>query len=102
MKFDYRSQRDVLKSFPNIELSYEKKLHKKVQTDLYLTIPKGKKYFAWFKYHNGKNMCFILEINRRYGKIDNISYNVCSFDKILCSGNGTILYGTIFNINKIR
>lgn len=101
MKFDYRSQNEILKNFPNIELSYEKKLHKKVQTDIYITIPKGKKYFAWFKYFNGKNICFLLEINRRLNKIEKITYNICSFDKILCSGIGTILYGTLFTINNI-
>lgn len=102
MRLDYHNQKEILRNFPNIELSYEKKLHKKVQTDIYLTIPKGKKYFAWFKYHNGKNMCFLLEINRKLNSIDKISYNVCSFDKILCSGLGTIIYGTIFNINNIK
>ena len=101
MKFDFRCQREVLRNFPNIELSYEKKLHKKVQTDLYITIPKGKKYFAWFKKFNGKNMCFLLEVNRKLNKIEKITYNICSFDNILCSGIGTIIYGTIFNINNI-
>ena len=102
MKLDYHNQKEILRHFPNIELSYEKKLHKKVQTDIYLTIPKGKKYFAWFKYHNGKNMCFLLEINRKLNRIEKINYNICSFDKILCSGIGTIIYGTIFNINNIK
>ena len=36
----------ILKDFPNLELSYEKKLHKKVQSDIYLTIPKGQKIFC--------------------------------------------------------
>ena len=39
----------ILKDFPNLELSYEKKLHKKVQSDIYLII-----YFfilfCWFFY----------------------------------------------------
>ena len=55
----------ILKDFPNLELSYEKKLHKKVQSDIYLTIPKGKKYFAWFKLYKNNPTCFFLEINRK-------------------------------------
>ena len=100
MRLSYNEKSNILKSFPNLELSYEKKLHKKVQADIYLTIPKGKKFFAWFKNYNNKNMCFLLEIDRRHNSIENININICSFDKILCSGKGTILYGTVFYINN--
>ena len=37
MKLSVREQTDILKGFPKFELSYEKRLHKKVQTDIYLT-----------------------------------------------------------------
>ena len=100
MKLSVREQTNILKGFPKLELSYERKLHKKVQTDIYLTIPKGKKYFAWFKTYNKQNICFLLEIDRKYNSIENISVNISCFDKSLCSGKGTILYGTIFFINK--
>ena len=46
---NYRKKTDissVLRFFPNIELSYEKTIHKKVQADLYLVIPKGGKCFT--------------------------------------------------------
>ena len=46
MRFTDHQLDQILEDFPNFELSYEKKLHKKVQSDIYLTIPKGKKYFA--------------------------------------------------------
>jgi hypothetical protein len=100
MKLNVREQTDILKGFPKFELSYEKRLHKKVQTDIYLTIPKGKKYFAWFKTHKRQNICCLLEIDKRYNSIEDISINISSFDKALCSGKGTVLYGTIFSINK--
>ena len=45
MKLSYKEKNDILRKFPKLELSYEKKLHKKVQTDIYLTIPKGKNFF---------------------------------------------------------
>tara|TARA_B110000444_G_scaffold70540_1_gene66291 strand:+ start:161 stop:1102 length:942 start_codon:yes stop_codon:yes gene_type:complete len=100
MKLSVNEQRNILKHFPKLELSYEKKSHKKVQSDICLTIPKGKKYFAWFKTYKRNNLCFLLEIDRRYNSIENIMVNVCCFDSSLCSGKGTILYGTIFYIAK--
>ena len=100
MKLLYKEQIDILKKFPKLELSYEKKLHKKVQSDIYLTIPKGKKFFAWFTNYKKYKICFILEINRRFNQIEDIKVFHCSFDKILTSGKGTILYGTIFYVNK--
>ena len=100
MSLSHNAQKQILKKFPHLELSYERKLHKKVQADIYLTIPKGKKYFAWFTNWNNKNMCFLLEINKKYNSIANISVNICSFDKMLCCGKGTVLYGTIFFVNK--
>jgi len=42
-------KRDILSNFPNVKLSYEKIVHKKVYNfDLLLSIPDGKKCFAWF------------------------------------------------------
>lgn len=100
MKLTNYDQGNLMKKFPNIELSYEKKLHKKVQSDICLTIPKGQKYFAWFKTLKKENLCFLLQINRKCNSISNISVNICCFDKILCAGKGTILFGTIFYVNK--
>ena len=100
MKLSIKEQTEILKFFPKLELSYEKKLHKKVHSDICLTIPKGKKYFAWFRTYKRNNCCFLLEIDRRYNSIENITINVCCFDKSLCSGKGTILYGTIFKIGN--
>ena len=102
MKLTTKEQRDLLKQFPKFELSYEKKLHKKVHSDLCISIPKGKKHFAWFKTYKRNNFCFLMQIDRRHNSIENITINVCCFDNILCSGKGTVLYGTIFNIGKNR
>lgn len=102
MRFSYKQLNEILEDFPNLELSYEKKLHKKVQSDIYLTIPKGKKYFAWFKLYKNNPICFFLEINRRSKSIENIENFQFPFNKVLCSGKGTILYGTIFFVNKKR
>tara|TARA_B100000795_G_scaffold255147_1_gene226587 strand:- start:211 stop:1149 length:939 start_codon:yes stop_codon:yes gene_type:complete len=87
----------ILNLLPKIELSYIKNIHKKVHTDIYITIPKGKKYLAWFKCWNNQNCCFFLQLDTYSKKITNVYVYPCVFDHILCSGNGTILYGTLIN-----
>ena len=90
----------LLKEFPNIELSYEKNIHKKVSSsNIYLTIPKGAKYFAWFRSYKRHNVCFFLELDRQKRRIRNITIKTCCFHDLLCAGKGTILYGTIFTLN---
>ena len=64
-----RNYNDILKYFPNIELSYEKYTHNKVQSDIYLLIPKGKKCFLWFKMYKNKPHCFLMTLNLRTKKI---------------------------------
>ena len=55
----------LLNRFPNLELSYETNVHKKVQSyDFCLAIPKGQKYFAWFTYYENQNICVLLEISK--------------------------------------
>ena len=54
---------EILKDFPNIELSYENIIHKKVYNLDYVTaIPEGKKCFAWFTNYNNQDVCFIMEL----------------------------------------
>tara|TARA_B100000674_G_C37846206_1_gene917747 strand:- start:249 stop:1187 length:939 start_codon:yes stop_codon:yes gene_type:complete len=87
----------LLNKFPDIELSYEKKLHKKVQNiDCYITIPYGAKYFAWFCLYKNKPSLIILKIDRKNNKIISIEKKICCFKSNLCIGVGTIFYGTIF------
>ena len=90
----------LLKDFPNIELSYEKNIHKTVpSSNIYLTIPKGKKYFAWFRNWKKYNICFFMELDNHRKNIQTIFIKNACFDPILCSGVGTIVYGTLFHIN---
>lgn len=88
-------QEMLIKSFPNeIKFSYEKSTHKKVLSDLYTIIPKGRKYFVWFTHHDRKNICLFLEICNRTHNILNIFYRHVSFHDVL--SYGTIFYGTLF------
>ena len=100
MKLSRQELSTLMKGFPNIELSYEKIIHKTVpSSNIYLTIPKGKKYFAWFRNWKKYNVCFFLELDGRGRGIQSVVVkNVC-FDKLLCSGVGTIVYGTLFHVN---
>ena len=98
---NYRKKTDissVLRFFPNIELSYEKTIHKKVQADLYLVIPKGGKCFIWYKLFNNKPTCFLLNLNVKSKKITSIRIIKNIFNDELCTKTGTIIYGTNFRI----
>jgi len=102
---------DIIKRFPNIELSYERINHNKVHNkthdkykhcNLFSAIPKGKEVFAWFTYYNNQKVCIILYLNdlisRKEKLFSNIEITSCIFDSSLCLG--TIFFGTIFHSNK--
>lgn len=96
----FEEQSEVLRNFPStIKFSYERRTHKKVLSDLYVIIPKGKKYFVWITQRNRKNICFFLEIGYQ-NKIMNIFYRYAAFDDIL--SYGTVFYGTLFRTNSDR
>ena len=98
MRLNYNK---ILSNFPEIELSYEKNMYKKtLSVDFYLAIPKGRKYFAWFHYYKNEPVCYLMCLNRNKRSLDNITITSCCFDKSLCIGKGTILYGTIFFIKN--
>jgi hypothetical protein len=93
---------DILVRFPSIKLSYDKIIHTtNVYSDLYSIIPKGNKYYLWITYKNDKNVCLLLSISRT-GTIQHIeNYSLC-FSDCLALGQGTILYGTCFDLNGYR
>ena len=84
----------VLNEFPNIKLSYENIIYKKVyNADIYVATPRGKKCFAWFTTHNDRNVCFMMELNENK-RIKNIRMvNACFSNEL---AYGTIFYGTFF------
>ena len=86
----------LLKQFPKIKFSYELKSYKKVYTtnttnndtdNVYLIIPKGKKYFVWFK----NDECLFLELDS-----DRQVISVTSKKTSRIFPNDTIFYGTQF------
>jgi hypothetical protein len=89
----------LLLKFPNIKLSYEKIIHKKVYTiDLLLAVPCGKKCFAWFTSFKDKMSCIILEVDNKSKKeIKTIKVVNSFFSDSICCGSGTLFFGTLFN-----
>ena len=98
---NHRDKQFILNNFPYIELCREKLFHNKVpSSNFYLTIPKGKKYFTWFRRWKKWNVCIFLKLSNNKRHFDDIKiYNVC-FDDRLCYKDGTIFYGTLFTIKK--
>jgi len=88
----------LLKSFPNIELSYGTIIHNKVQNfSFVLLIPEGTKCFAWFTVFKNQNVCILMDLNE-FNKIVDIKIVYCCFDNKL--SYGTIFYGTSFVFKK--
>lgn len=87
MKYD-----SILRRFPNLQLSYEKMIHKKVDSDYCQAIPYGKKYFAWFTFFNDTSVCVLLEIHRKtqISKIQNVI--TCYHESL---ATNSIFYGTL-------
>ena len=87
MKYD-----SILRRFPNLQLSYEKLIHKKVDSDYCQAIPYGKKYFAWFTFFNETSVCVLLEIHRKTQISKIINVVTCYHE---CLATNTIFYGTL-------
>jgi hypothetical protein len=100
MKLSETDQNLLLRSFPNVELSYETNVHKKVYNSNYvLAIPGGQKCFAWFTTFKTQNVCILLEIseNKRISKINIVG--ACFHQEL---SYGTIFYGTVLTCkNKL-
>lgn len=90
----------LLQIFPKIKFSYELKSYKKVSSSnsddihnisdndsIYFIIPKGKKYFVWFK----NDECLFLELDN-----DKQIVHVTSKKTSRIFPNDTVLYGTQF------
>lgn len=98
MKLSYNNRDELLRRLPNLKLSYEN-IHKKVFSEMYFLIPKGKKHLAWFTYFEDKKVCVFIELNQGADKSIKDMYIVPqSFDKKMVLG--TIFYGTLFTMNE--
>ena len=64
----------LLSRLPQFELSYETISHKKVSPEytVCLAIPQSKKFYAYFSFHLGQDVCYLMELTREK-KIGNIT-----------------------------
>ena len=93
-----KEQEIILSDFPNIKLSYETKVHKKVyNADISIAIPEGVRHFAWFTTFKDENVCWLLELSNTNQIISTKSCTT-SFTDVL--SYGTILYGTLFKYSN--
>ena len=93
-------KKNIIDKLPDIELSYDKIIHKKVYDNvqtIYMIIPKGKKALIWFTYFNSQNICLVLELDTS-NNINNMYIVPYCFETEL--SYNTILYGTLKNINN--
>jgi hypothetical protein len=92
----------ILSNFPNVKLSYENFVYKKVYNsalDYIVIVPKGNKCFAWFTIYKNKNVCFIMELTSNKQISDIKIFNVCFNHEL---AYGTIFYGTLFYTSNNR
>jgi hypothetical protein len=85
---------EIMKRFPNFELSYETVSHKKVSNsyNLCFAIPQGKKCYAWFTFLGEADVCFLFDLNRDKKIVR--AYN-CPVEFKQSLSLGTIFYGTL-------
>ena len=96
MKLSYEDKGQLLKRLPNLKLPYEN-IHKKVLSELYYIIPKGKKHIAWFTYIKDRKVCIFIEINPGSKKlIKNLFVVPQTFNKTIVLG--TVFYGTLIEV----
>lgn len=89
----------ILKFFPKLKLSYENILDKKVYAQAYMLIPKGLKAFIWFTYIEDNNIAFLLKLDNKNKIIGYERLTLVFHDDL---SNGTILFGTLINLNGKR
>ena len=98
MKLSHEDKSKLLRRLPELKLSYEN-LHKKVSSDMYVLIPKGKKHLVWFTYFEDKKVCVFIEVVPGTQKnIRDMFIIPQIFEKKIVLG--TIFYGTLFSIES--
>ena len=98
MKITNEDRSALIKRLPNLKLSYEN-IHKKVFSDLYVIIPKGKKHLVWFTYFEDKKVCIFIEVNPGTQRnIRDMFIVPQRFEKKIVLG--TIFFGTLFSIGS--
>ena len=91
---------NLVRDFPNIKLSYENIVYKKVyKPDYIVAAPEGTRCFAWFTTLNEKMVCLLMELTPT-NQISDVKLAPTCFSNNLAYG--TILYGTVVTKSQSR
>ena len=91
---------NLVRDFPNIKLSYENIVYKKVyKPDYIVATPEGTRCFAWFTALNEKMVCLLMELTPT-NQISDVKLAPTCFSNDLAYG--TILYGTVVTKSQSR
>ena len=101
MEVKHHQINNLATRLPKLELSYESVVHKKVSSiyDICISIPTGKRQFAWFSYDEDGDVCYLMDLTKEM-KISRITQINTDFSQSLSLG--TILYGTMCEINGLH
>jgi hypothetical protein len=97
----YKNDKNISKSIPIFELSYEKRIDKKVRSDLCFALPYGVKSLYWFTIHEGDYVCLNIPMINGIIQKDKIKVEQCCFNNDICYGNGTLVLGVKLNDKPI-
>lgn len=99
MELTHNQIENLVQRFPKLELSYETFAHKKVSSnyDICISIPNGKKQFAWFTFYGSNDVCYLMDINKDQ-KVTKVVKIDGKFHRDLAYG--TVLYGTLCTIDE--
>lgn len=93
-ELDHQQSDQLINRLPQFELSYETISHKKIPQNytVCLAIPQSKKYYAYFSFQRGQDVCYLMELTREK-KIGTITVAQTLFHPSLSLG--TLLYGSL-------
>ena len=100
MNVSYAQRNILLKYMPNVNLQ-RPALSRNMPSnyDFCKFIPKGPKYFLWFKKHNGMINSYFIKDDK---SCTVLQYRVCFHHYLTNKKHGTLCYGTIVDIDKMK
>jgi hypothetical protein len=99
--YDITSLKKMFPVMKPVSVSIKRPSKKTSSAILFMAIPKGIKHYMWFIHYKSQDICLLLEM-RYNNTVKYIQLIRCSFNKKLCSGTGTILYGSIYSYQNSR
>lgn len=91
----------VKHKLPSFELSYEQLTHKKVNSDVCISLPCGTKTIVWFTVVGVDYLCISIPLYKNQLDISKSTVRKCCFTPDLCYGVGTLVLGVEMNTAPI-